>query len=62
MSKTVQIHFSPTQTTAGIINRIAEAFPESEQISLMRDIDPVVCEKTDTAIVACPFLQAGFPR
>lgn len=61
MSKTVQIHFSPTQTTAGIINRIAEAFPESEQISLMRDIDPVVCEKTDTAIVGMPVFAGRIP-
>ena len=62
MSEVIQIHFSPTQTTAAVVGRIASAFDSSEQISLMRDIDPAVCEKTDTVIVACPFLPAEFPQ
>ena len=44
MSEVIQIHFSPTQTTAAVVGRIASAFDSSEQISLMRDIDPAVCQ------------------
>ena len=61
MSKVIQIHFSPTQTTAAVVGRIASAFDLSEQISLMRDIDPAVCETTDTVIVGMPVFAGRIP-
>lgn len=61
MSEVIQIHFSPTQTTAAVVGRIASAFDSSEQISLMRDIDPAVCEKTDTVIVGMPVFAGRIP-
>lgn len=61
MSKTVQIHFSPAQTTAGIVGRIAAAFDPSEQISLMRACHETRFEKTDTVIVGMPVFAGRIP-
>lgn len=61
MSKVIQIHFSPTRTTATIVGRIVSVFDSSEQISLMHEINPAVCEKTDTVIVGMPVFAGRIP-
>lgn len=61
MSKITQIHFSPTRTTAGIVNRIASVFDASDQASLMQEIQPVAFKKTDTVIVGMPVFAGRIP-
>ena len=57
-----QVYFSPTKTTCSIVQRIAFCFGKSDQISLMKEIEPLYCQKDDIVIFGVPVFAGRIPQ